>query len=216
MGMSKLDQLVEVINAAGPDAILLLGDFVIQGVIGGRFVPPELIAERLRSLRAPLGIYAVLGNHDWWLDGPRVERALEAVGITVLDDAAVPLRQGDSPFWLAGISDFWQGQYDVAATLGRVQGNAPVIVMTHNPDIFPSVPAHVCLTLAGHTHGGQVALPFIGRPVVPSRYGQRYAVGHVEERGKHLFVTSGVGTSILPLRFRVPPEVLLLRVHRVH
>jgi predicted MPP superfamily phosphohydrolase len=85
-----------------------------------------------------------------------------------------------------------------------------IIALTHNPDIFPEIPPNVELTLAGHTHGGQVDFPLIGRIVVPSDYGQRYAAGHVEERGKHLFVTTGIGTSIFPVRFRVPPEIAVL------
>ena len=86
--------------------------------------------------------------------------------------------------------------------------------MTHNPDVFPDVPARVALTLAGHTHGGQVRFPFVGAPVVPSRFGPRYAQGLVTEGGRHLFVTSGLGTSIFPVRFRVPPEIALLRLVR--
>jgi hypothetical protein len=85
-------------------------------------------------------------------------------------------------------------------------------MLTHNPDVFPDIPARVALTLAGHTHGGQVYLPVVGRPVVPSKFDQLYADGHVLEGGRNLFVTSGVGTSILPVRFRVPPEVCLITV----
>src|SRR5262249_7692173 len=88
------------------------------------------------------------------------------------------------------------------------------VVLTHNPDVFPRVPARAVLTLAGHTHGGQVALPILGRPVVPSRFGQRYAIGHIEEEGRDLFVTPGIGTSIIPVRFGVPPEISLLTLAR--
>jgi predicted MPP superfamily phosphohydrolase len=91
-----------------------------------------------------------------------------------------------------------------------VPQDEPVLLLTHNPDVFPDVPARVTLTLAGHTHGGQVALPILGRPVVPSRYGQRYADGLVMEDGRALFVSSGIGTSILPVRFRVPPEIAIV------
>jgi predicted MPP superfamily phosphohydrolase len=91
-----------------------------------------------------------------------------------------------------------------------VKDDAPVILMTHNPDVFPLVPERVALTLAGHTHGGQVRLPFVGAPVIPSRFGRRFAAGHVVEGGRHLFVATGVGTSILPVRFRVPPAVAVL------
>jgi predicted MPP superfamily phosphohydrolase len=85
-----------------------------------------------------------------------------------------------------------------------------VLAFTHNPDVFPQVPHRVALTIAGHTHGGQVALPFVGRPVVPSKYGQRYAIGHVVEDARHLFVSPGIGTSVVPVRFQVPPEISVL------
>ena len=209
-GIEKLDRVVARINQAKPDTVLLLGDYVIQGVIGGRFVPPETIADHLRALQAPFGVYAVLGNHDWWLDAPRVARAFNGVGIPVVEDRAVRIARGAAGFWLLGISDFWEGRHDVASALAYVKSEEPVIAMTHNPDVFPSIPDRVCVTVAGHAHGGQVALPLIGRPIVPSR--KRYAAGEITENGKRMFVTTGVGTSILPVRFRVPPEIVILRV----
>jgi predicted MPP superfamily phosphohydrolase len=192
--------------------VVLLGDFVIQGVVGGEFVAPEEIAARLSRINAPLGVYAVLGNHDWWLDASRVVGAFEAVNISVVEDRAVRLEIANNAFWLVGISDFMEGAHDVGRAMALVADDAPAIAITHNPDVFPTVPPRVCLTLAGHTHGGQVALPLVGRPVVPSTYGQRYAIGHVHEHGKRLFVTAGVGTSIIPVRFRVPPEIVFLNV----
>jgi predicted MPP superfamily phosphohydrolase len=197
-------------SLAGMRVALLAGDYVIKGVLGGRFVPPEATAAVLRGLTAPLGVYAVLGNHDWWFDAPRVRRALEASGIPVLDDRAMRISARGGDFWLAGVSDFWEGRHAVTGTLAQVSDDAPVILFTHNPDIFPTVPPRVAITLAGHTHGGQVCLPLIGRPLVPSRYGQRYAIGHVVEGARHLFVTAGLGTSIVPIRFRVPPEISIL------
>jgi uncharacterized protein len=207
--LDNLARIVDATNEAQPDLVLLAGDYVIKGVLGGRFVPPEAIAERLRALRAPLGVWAVLGNHDWWLDARRVRAALERAGIPTLDDRAVAI-DGARRFWLAGVSDFWEGVHDVRGALAAVDDDVPVILFTHNPDIFPHVPARVALTIAGHTHGGQVLLPIVGRPIVPSRYGQRYAIGHVVEEGRHLFVSSGIGTSIIPVRFRVPPEISLV------
>jgi uncharacterized protein len=142
-----------------------------------------------------------------------VTRALEGAGISVLEDAAVPVERGACHFWLAGIGDFWESPHDVGATLRAVSDSAPVIAFTHNPDVFPNIPARVTLTIAGHTHGGQVNLPLIGRPVVPSLYGQRFAIGHIVEDGRHLFVATGIGTSLVPIRFRVPPEVSMLLLH---
>jgi uncharacterized protein len=183
---------------------------VIQGVRGGRFVAPELTSAKLAELAAPFGVFAVLGNHDWWLDGPRVRQAFETSRIPVLENRAVELRRGDCTFWLVGIGDFWEGRPDIEGTLASVPPEAPVLLLTHNPDIFPDVPDRVALTVAGHTHGGQVRVPLVGRPIVPSAYGERFAIGTVVEGGRQLFVTPGVGTSILPVRFLVPPEISLL------
>ncbi len=213
-GLETLARIVDAANAQRPDVILLLGDFVIHGVAGGTFVPPEAIAGTLANLRAPLGVFAVLGNHDWWLNGPRVQVALTGAGIRVLEDAAARVVVNEHPIWFAGVSDFWERPHDIGQALQGVPAGEPVILFTHNPDIFPQVPPRVMLTLAGHTHGGQVRLPFVGRPIVPSRFGQRYAAGVIVEEGRTLFVSAGTGTSILPVRFRVPPEVVQIVVRR--
>lgn len=217
-GLPKLDEIITLTQAAEPDLILLAGDFVIHGVVGGGFETPEKIAHSLARLRAPMGVYAVLGNHDWWLDGPRVRRSLEAVGIPVLEDRATEIAQGQCRFWLVGVSDWWEGAHDVQGALESVPLDAAAVVFTHNPDVFPEIPDRVSLTIAAHTHGGQVYVPGWGRPIVPSAYGERFAIGHVIEGGRHLFVSSGLGTSILPVRFLVPPEisVLELRATRVN
>jgi hypothetical protein len=211
-GIEKLRQIVAQVNSLEPDAVLILGDLVIQGVVGGRFVAPEVLSAELVALESRLGAFAVLGNHDWWLDAPRVAASLEAVGITLLEDASAEIGSAGRRFWLAGVSDYWEGRHDVAAALSRIPASDPIIVFTHNPDVFPDIPARVALTVAGHTHGGQVNIPLLGPPIVPSKFGQRYAAGHVVEDGRHLFVSTGTGTSILPVRFRVPPEITLLEL----
>jgi predicted MPP superfamily phosphohydrolase len=210
--VDKLREIVASVNAAQPDLIVLLGDYVIHGVVGGRFVEIEQTAAALRDLRAPLGVFAVLGNHDWWYNGPRCARALEAVGIRVLEDAAAEVTVRGHPLWIAGVSDAFTRPATITRALAPVPEGAPVIVLTHNPDLFVRVPPRVLLTLAGHTHGGQVNLPVLGRLIVPSHYGERFAIGHIHEEGRDLFVSPGIGTSILPLRFRVPPEISLLTV----
>lgn len=209
-GPEKLRRIVALVNEEQPDLILILGDLVIQDVVGGDFVAPERIADELKNLRATHGVVAVLGNHDWWLDGNRVGAALRAAGVTVLENQALRRERGGRAFWIAGVADLWTREPDVAGTVRQVESADPVLLITHNPDIFPDVPARVSLTIAGHTHGGQVNLPFVGRIVVPSQFGQRYAMGHIVEGGRHLFVSGGVGTSIIPVRFRVPPEVIVL------
>jgi predicted MPP superfamily phosphohydrolase len=210
-GIDRLEEIVARTNAARPDLICLLGDFVTLGVVGGHFVPPDSIAAVLARLRAPLGVVAVLGNHDRLIGGKRVAAALREAGLVVLEDTTAVRRTGDGPVWIAGVSDFWTGRHDVTGTLAEVtDSTAPVLLITHNPDLFPDVPARVLLTLAGHTHGGQVRFPLLGAPIVPSSYGQRFAAGHIVEGGRHLFVSTGIGTSDLPIRFRVPPTIFML------
>ena len=207
-GLQRLDEVVARTNAQSPDLVVILGDLVIHDVILGHFVPPEATTAPLARLRAP--VVAVLGNHDWWLGGPRVRDALESAGIRVLENDATPMGDGPRRFWVAGLADLWTRPVSIPRALARVPADEPVLLLTHNPDVFPGVPSRVALTLAGHTHGGQVALPFLGRPIVPSRYGERYAIGLVVEGGRALFVSPGLGTSLLPVRFRVPPEISIV------
>jgi predicted MPP superfamily phosphohydrolase len=211
VGLDKLRKIVERTNAENPAVVVLLGDFVIggprgngQGVRGGGFIEPEMTARELKNLHAPLGVYAVLGNHDWWYDGERVGKALTEAGIPVLENRAVPVGR----LWIGGIADFWTRRPDVAGTLRQVTNDDPVLLITHNPDIFPNVPSRVSLTLAAHTHGGQVNLPVVGTLITTSPLG--YNAGEFVEQGRHLFVTTGIGTSILPVRFGVPPEIVIL------
>lgn len=213
ISLEKLKLIVAQTNELNPDLILLPGDFVVGNEPGGSFVEPEMIADELKNLRARRGVYAVLGNHDWWYDGTRVRRALERAGIRVLENEAAPLQSGDQMLWLVGLSDLWTGSPNVKAALRDVPADASIIAFTHNPDLFTQIPAHVALTIAGHTHGGQVKLPVVGRLVVPSEYGQRYAAGVVNENNHLLFVSTGIGTSILPVRFRVPPEIAVLTIN---
>lgn len=131
----------------------------------------------------------------------------------MLEDEARYIAFGGSGFWLAGISDYTEGEHDVGKALSAITDAKPVIAFTHSPDTFPDIPPTISLTLAGHTHGGQVYVLLLGRPVIPSRYGHRYAMGIIEENGKTLFVGSGIGTSILPVRFLTPPEVSILRLY---
>ena len=175
-------------------------------------VEPEITAAVLKDLRAPLGVYAVLGNHDWWYDGQKVRRALEQNGIRVLDDEVAEIKWRGKSFWLAGLADLWTRPQHVTETIAKAPPGSTVIALTHNPDIFPDFPQSVPLLLAAHTHGGQVNIPLIGRPIVPSNFGAKYTAGHIFENDHHLFVTTGIGTSIIPVRFRVTPEIVLLTV----
>jgi len=204
----RLERLVAAVNADGPDLVLLLGDFVDPNVRGGSPIAPEAVADRLGALRARLGVFAVLGNHDWLHDGERVAAALRAAGIRVLENEALAV----GPLWLAGVADARMRTPDVEGALAAVPPEAPVVLMSHDPDLLPHVPDRVALTVSGHTHGGQVAVPVLRRRAIPSRFGERYARGHVEEGGRHLFVTAGYGTSGWPVRLLAPSEVVVLRL----
>lgn len=213
-GLGRLPSTVDRINATNPDLICIAGDVVTLGVLGGQFTPPEAIARELSRLRAPSGVFAVLGNHDRLFSASRVRVALESAGIRVLEDTARLVSTPSGRVWVAGLTDFWTGPHDIGRTLAAVSDSAtPVLLLTHNPDIFPRIPSRVTLTLAGHTHGGQVRLPLIGSPIVPSRYGQRYLRGLVIEDTRRLFVSTGIGTSDLPLRLGVPPTIFVLSLH---
>lgn len=214
-GVAKLRTVVDRTTAAEPDLICIFGDLVVQGVIGGHFVAPEDIAVELKRLRAHVGVVAVLGNHDGWFNHDRVAAALHRNGVRMVEDTAAKFDTPAGPLWIAGISDLWTGRHDIAAALSSVKDDGvPVLLLSHNPDVFPLVPDRVSLTLAGHTHGGQMRLPVIGRPIVPSRFGQRYAAGEVIEGGRRRFVATALGTSIVPVRFRVPPTVTILTLAR--
>jgi uncharacterized protein len=208
----KLQQIVRLTNEQNPDLIVLLGDYMSPNSWHSRRVEPEVTAAAMKGLRAPLGVYCVLGNHDWWYNGGKVRRAFEANGIPVLDDEITQLKWRGASFWLVGLADFWTRPQHVDETIAKVPTGASIIAITHNPDVFPRLPQGVPLLLAAHTHGGQVRFPLLGTPIVPSRNGRKYTAGHVFENGHHMFVTTGIGTSILPVRFRVPPEIVILTI----
>jgi predicted MPP superfamily phosphohydrolase len=203
--------VVALANEQKPDVILLTGDYVITKVIGGRYMPIEATVAKLRALTAPMGVYAVLGNHDDVDDPIKIADAFEQAGIRVLQDKAAELEQDDGSIYLIGFKNFFDGPV-MNVVPANVPPGAHVLCFTHSPDVFPLLPSNCALTIAGHTHGGQVLLPFLGRLIVPSRYGQRYGAGVIRENGKTLFVSTGIGTSFIPVRFGVPPEVSILEL----
>lgn len=209
----KLRLIVQRTNELRPDLIVILGDYMTGNGRVRHTMEPEVFAPILKDLSAPLGVYSVLGNHDWWFSGRKVRAGLEQNGIKVLEDEVVQLNARGTSLWLVGLADLWTRPQNVEATINKVPEGVPVIALTHNPDIFPQVSQRVPLMLAGHTHGGQVRFPLIGSVVHSSRLGERYEVGHVFENNHHLFVTTGIGTSILPVRFGLPPEIVLLTVN---
>ena len=207
---AKLRLIVDRTNQLQPDLILIAGDFITGNGRMSHRIEPEVFAPILKDLRAPLGVYAVLGNHDWWYNPEKVATVLQANGITMLDNEFTRIDSRGGPFFLVGLADLWEGPQRIQETINQIPAGSPVVALTHNPDIFPQLPQRVTLLIAGHTHGGQVRFPLIGSVVQSSRYGERYVAGHVLENGHHLFVTTGIGTSIAPVRFGVPPEIVLL------
>jgi predicted MPP superfamily phosphohydrolase len=232
MPLDRVRHIVEVTNALEPDLVVLLGDYSNTDRLLGIRADWSEVIPALMGLRAPLGRYAILGNHEWW-DDPRAQKARRGptiahgvfakTDIPLLENDAVRLVKDGRPFWLLGLGDQLafhiarrrqEGVDDLPGTLAKVTDDAPAILLAHEPDIFPKVPRRVSLTLAGHTHGGQVRL-FGWSPVVPSQFGNRYAYGHVVEDGRHLIVSGGLGTvsaGLAPVRIGVPPEIVLVEL----
>lgn len=221
MSPRRIGEICEQANGLGGDMILLLGDFLSGMRLSAGHVAPEDWARELARLSAPLGVHAVLGNHDWLDDpgamaagkGPTlVHGALSSINVAVYDNRAVCLEKDGRSFWLAGLADQigpWPGMDDLPATMAQISGEAPVILMAHEPDVFPTVPDRVSLTLSGHTHGGQIRV-FGYSPIVPSRFRNRYAYGHIVEDNRNLIVSGGLGTSIMPFRLGSPPEIVVV------
>jgi predicted MPP superfamily phosphohydrolase len=207
-GRAAIEKWVAAMNAEQPDAVLLAGDFLDAHPFFGGRLAPERVAELLAGLEPPA--VAVLGNHDWSQAGARLYLALERQGIHVLENESVAL--GDPRFHVAGLADLRRRRADLPKALVSVPPGEPVLVLSHDPDVFPWIPDEVALTISGHTHGGQVALPVLRRRVIPSRHGERFVRGHVVERGRHLYVTSGLGTSGAPVRLLAPPELVVLEL----
>jgi predicted MPP superfamily phosphohydrolase len=208
----RIDRIVERVSTESVDLVALLGDYIDPEVALGEWIEPESIAGRLGRLKSRLGTYAVLGNHDWAHAGARMGQALRGSGIVLLENRAVEVEAPGSGFWIAGLGDLMKRQADLEGTLAQVPATVPLLLFSHNPDVFPRVPPHVALTLSGHTHGAQVDVPVLRDKVTPSRFGARYTGGHIEEGGRHLYVSDGIGTSRLPVRFRAKPELPVLEL----
>lgn len=228
MSEARVDKIVDLANSLGGDAHLLLGDYKATH----RFVLSEVSYERTAKsfarLTAPLGTHAILGNHDWWDDAAAQKRragpihaqlALQAEGIPVYENNGIRLVKDGYPFWLLGLGDSlairnnnrgsYTGTDDLPKTIAFATDDAPIVLMIHEPDSFIDVPPRVSVTLAGHTHGGQVRL-FGYSPIVPSSYRNRFAYGHIHETGRNMFVSGGLGLSTIPVRLGVPPEIMVL------
>jgi len=229
---AEIRRVVETTNGLDPDMIVLLGDYISES--GGKdelsrpnlWMSPEKIAECLSGFKAKYGVFVVMGNHDELYGTQVIKTAFTRTGYRILDGDVAVIEKDGKKLRILGLRDhlsigIWKVYSDQAkAMLAATEGTGDVLVLQHSPDIAPvitgelSVSRDLRLMLAGHTHGGQVWLPVVGRPIVPSSYGQRLAAGHVVDQGLDIFVTTGIGTSILPLRFMVPPEIAVLTIRR--
>lgn len=224
MPPARIRRIVDQANGLGGDMILMLGDYRASHLAQTSSVSIEEMTPIFAHLAAPLGVWAVQGNHDWWDDkhaqlhksGPtQTEKLFARYNIPVLENRAVRLSHGNQPFWLAGLGSQWafgtkSGVDDLPGTLAQIEDDAPVILMAHEPDIFAQKPP-VSLVISGHTHGGQIRI-FGWTPHVPSAYGTRYAYGHIQEEGRDLVVSAGVGNSGLPVRVGMPPEITVIEL----
>lgn len=223
-----LDRVVALANLQDPDLVVLLGDYVAHGYIYSPSRPyhtrmdVNLIAGKLGGLRAKEGVFAVLGNHDGWHGDKKIADELTAAGIRVLQNEVVRIDRNGRPLRIFGTIDHLQMQKSWKETSAELRtivessGSGDIIVLQHSPDVFPVITGELTISdelrlmIAAHTHGGQIRLPLLGRPGIPSSYGQKYAYGHIRENDVDMFVTSGIGTSVLPFRFLVPPEIAVI------
>lgn len=207
MPPERLARIVAQANSLRPDIVMIAGDLVSDKNLATRHYPADEAVAPLKGLRAPLGTVAVLGNHDHWRDAAAFHRALPQAGVSLLANQAI--RRG--PLAIGGIDDDFSGHARIARTMAALRAlDGPRIALSHSPDIAPELPADMTLVLAGHTHCGQISLPLIGRLATASRHGERYACGRISEGTRTIIVGAGLGTSILPLRYGVPPDLWLV------
>ncbi len=215
-GEREIATAVSAVNDAQPDVIVLTGDYVTSTWmlhLGQRSADGiEDCAEILKRLRAPLGVYAILGNHDWNTDPDRIVEALRAVGITVLRNQAIPIERGKSRLWIAGTDCAYFNHADFDRTLAPVRDDDAVLLLAHEPDVADYAARYpVDLQLSGHSHGGQIVAPLVGPPHLP-RLGRKYVRGRYEVGNMELYTNRGVGVVGLPMRYQAPPEVTAIQL----
>lgn len=205
--LACIEQVVQRANALKPDLIVCTGDYIRGGIKEINRVWPVL-----DRLDAPLGVYAVLGNHDFWGDKERSLYWLERSGQN-LRHKTIRLERDKAVFWLGGAGDFWTDPYDLDTLLSPIPENECRMVLAHNPDTA-DIPhaARIDLLLAGHTHGGQVCIPFVGTPILPVS-NKRYSSGLVHSvQNEQVFISKGIGWAVFPIRFNCAPEIAVLEL----
>jgi len=205
----KVRDLVEKVNNLKPDLILLGGD----NVSGHWFLAP--VYAELKNLKAPLGVYGVPGNHDYWAHIELTRKAMKDARISLLENRAVWIKKGGDRIRLGGVGDWWEGTQDLQATMQGTKKNDFVLLLSHNPDYLETLPKDgPDLVLCGHTHGGQLTLFGLWSPFVPSHFGDKYRSGRKEIKSGTAFISNGIGTVGLPLRFCARPEIYFITLKK--
>jgi len=214
-----LRKAVDAVNRLQPDLIVLTGDFVTNPFLGSRrkqaasMIDP--CAQLLAKLKASGGLYACLGNHDASTDPQRIFDTLQRHSIKVLRNHSEPLEKNGKRLWIAGVDDVINGAPDMDVTLQDIPADETVVLMAHEPDYATHVSKYaVDLQLSGHSHGGQVRIPFIGAPILPE-LGVKYPKGLYRLGNLALYTNVGIGTVNLPVRFDCPPEITLITLKSV-
>lgn len=209
VGIRFIREAVKLANSLAPDAFALVGDFAHRAADTSEQLPPCL--ETLAKLRAPLGVFAVPGNHDQEHEGAVFRRVIRTTSLINLTNRALKLTVSGEHLWLAGVDDLWFGQPDLEAALDGIPVNSAVVLLSHNPDLAEEQPdERIGLIVSGHTHGGQIYLPGLGAPKMPTRYGEKYRAGLVQGPASQVYVSRGLGESGIPVRLNCPPEINLL------
>ena len=209
MPPERLARIVEQVNGLSPDIVVIAGDLITDKRAATRWYSMAEAIAPMARFRTRLGAFAALGNHDHWRDANAARAALKRAGVRLLENEAVRV----GPLALGGLDDDFTGRAKVAPTVAALRAlPGAKMVLSHSPDPFPELPSDVQLMVAGHTHCGQVALPFYGALSTMSRYGRRYACGIVREEGRTLIVTAGLGTSGVPLRLVAVPDMWLIEL----
>lgn len=207
MPPSRIARIVAQVNQLKPDLVLFAGDFVSDKAVSTHRYDARQGLAPLAGIKATHGAWAVLGNHDHWRSAEEVSTGLTRAGIRILDNKAVSV----GPVRLGGVDDDYTGQADIPQTIKAMRsGSGSRILLSHSPDITPRLPPDVGLVLAGHTHCGQIRLPVVGAVSYESQFGDRYDCGLKQESGRHIVISAGLGTSVLPFRLGAVPDLWLL------
>ena len=212
-----LHAAIAMVNRLHPDLIALTGDFVSVPLVGDETkaaFAAEPCARLLRQMTAPHGLWAVMGNHDDATDAEHVTHALQAENIRVLANQSEPIEQDGSRFWLAGVNDVISGTADLSKTMHRVPAGEPVILLAHEPDFADEASQYpIDLQLSGHSHGGQIRIPFLP-PLYLPELAKKYVWGTYHVGPLTLHTSAGLGTIGIPMRLNCPPEVTVLTLRR--